>query len=89
MSIIHKDSQDCQCAGCQAASIEGMDERNIIDIVKVIMKHGGKVVSSDTLQKPSHIKVIKIEDRKKLTDKKAALYEAMMDDAGIPMDQRI
>lgn len=37
----HKDSKHCQCAGCQDAN--GMSSSNILNIVSIILQHGGKL----------------------------------------------
>lgn len=85
----HIDSNNCGCAGCIEAN-HIMHQSDVLALVDTILKHG----------KPSgkRIRVLDFE-RPVISDKKPVgrrpvklkkyLYDAMMDDAGIPAEERV
>lgn len=83
--MIQKNNKHCQCADCKAEIVGSMSNKNILDIVNIVLKNGGKI--SDAREQ-NEDNIHKIEARKRKITKTHNLYTAMMDDANVPMDQR-
>lgn len=84
----HTDSKNCGCAGCIEA--DHMSRSDVLNMVDVIMKHSkpvGKRIRVLDFERPV-ISEKKSGGRRPVKLKKY-LYDAMMDDAGIPAEERV
>ena len=81
----HQDSKHCSCAGCIEAN--SMSRSVLMDMVNTIMQHGRKMGTVSVIN-TSEIEYQKSSNRFKLPSNKQRLYDAMMDDADVPMNKR-
>ena len=84
----HTESKNCGCAGCIEANY--MSRSDVLSLVNTILKHGkptGKRIRVLDAERPV------ISETKSRVSRpvklKHFLYDAMLDDAGIPVEDRV